>query len=276
MSSIRHVRRAARPLVASAVVVVAAFVMATTGASAGRSTPAQELLKRYQPVLVFHPNERFRPTKVNSFVKDSVLEQSLGVDPALLPLDSYWQLADSNPQPGNLPSSTPGTLFRLNQAGCSAGAPLGGSDCYAAAWKKGAGPDAVYGRVVRTPSAIVLQYWLFYYDDTLILPPIPIPGYGPATFWQSHEGDWEVVNVILDPNEKPVEAAYSQHCSGQRKAWGDVQKWPARGTHPVAYVALGSHANYFAPGVGPLGAIPINPACIPSFVPAMLRPYVVD
>jgi hypothetical protein len=258
------------------VIVAAAFAVATSGASAAPSTSDHELLKTYQPVLVFHPNELFRPTGVASFVRDSQLEQSLGVNPGLLPLNSYWQLTDANPQLGKLPGPTPGTLFRLNQAGCSPAAPLGGMDCYAAAWHAGAGPDAVYGRVVRTPSAIVLQYWLFYYDDALVLPPIPIPGYGPATFWQSHEGDWEVANVILDPNGNPVEAAYSQHCSGQRMAWDSVQKWPAGSTHPVDYVALGSHANYFAPGAGPLGAIPINPACIPSFVPAMLRPYVVD
>ena len=35
------------------------------------------------------------------------------------------------------------------------------------------------------------------------------------------------------------------------------------GTHPVAYVALGSHANYFAP----LGLVPIT--CVPSLVPPL-------
>jgi hypothetical protein len=278
MSSIRHVPRATRSLFGSLVIVVAvaAFAAATTGASAARSTPDHALLKTYQPVLVFHPDELFRPTKVNSFVKDSELEQSLGLDPALLPLDAYWKVVDNSPKRGRLPGLTPGTLFRLDQLGCNAGAPLGGRDCYAAAWEKSAGHDAVYGRVVRTPSAIVLQYWLFYYDDTLILPPIPIPPFGPVTFWQSHEGDWEVVNVILGLDGKPVEAAYSQHCSGQQKAWAGVQKSPLGSTHPVVYVALGSHANYFAPGAGQLGVIPLSPACIPPFVPAQLTPYIVD
>ena len=115
----------------------------------------------------------------------------------------------------------------------------------------------MYGRVVRTDTRIVLQYWLFYYDNPLLLPPTPV-----GTFWQSHEGDWEVVNVVLGHDRQPLEAAYSQHCTGQRRAWDDVAKHPAGSTHPVAYVALGSHANYFAPGAGPLGTVPISPACI--------------
>jgi len=111
----------------------------------------------------------------------------------------------------------------------------------------------------------VLQYWLFYYDNPLLLPQTPV-----GTFWQSHEGDWEIVNVVLGPDEQPVEAAYSQHCSGQRKPWADVEKSADGSTHPVVYVALGSHANYFAPGDGVLGTIPIRAACIPSQVAPIL------
>ena len=253
-------------------VVLAAFAVGTTNAGAARDTSDHQLLKTYQPVLVFHPDELFQPTKVKSFVKDSELEQFTGTSQTQLPLDPFWTVVDSDVKLRELPPVTPGAAYRLDQVGCEADAPLAGRDCYAAAWERGAGGDAVYGRVVRTSSQILLQYWLFYYDNPLVLPPIP----GLGTFWQSHEGDWEVVNVVLGPDEAPLEAAYSQHCSGQRKAWAGVEKWPAGSTHPVAYVALGSHANYFAPGVGALGAIPINPTCIPAFVPVTLRPFVVD
>ena len=74
---------------------------------------------------------------------------------------------------------------------------------------------------MRTPTRIVLQYWLFYYDNPLLLPPTPF-----GTFWQSHEGDWEVVNVVLDADEQPLEAAYSQHSSGRRQAWAAVGSAP--------------------------------------------------
>jgi hypothetical protein len=265
-SSSRIVREGAAALAFAAVLVVG---VASGAHAAPASSPDAQLLRKHQPVLVFHPDEQFRPTKVQSFVEDSELERFVGTSLAELVLDAAWAVVDPDPEPGELPGPMPGVFYRLDQAGCEADAPLAGRDCYTAAWSEGGGGDAVYGRVVRTDDRIVLQYWLFYYHNPLLLPPTPF-----GVFWQSHEGDWEVVNVILDADETPLEAAYSQHCTGQRKAWADVEKSPAGGTHPVAYVALGSHANFFAPGAGPLGAIPINPACIPAGVPAF--PFLVD
>jgi hypothetical protein len=239
-----------------------ALVLAPGAAAASDTTPDAQLLKAYQPVLVFHPDESFRPTKVQSFVADSQLEQFTGTNPQQLPLDAFWTVVDSDPEPGELGELSPAGFYRLNQAGCEADAPLAGLACYAQAWGEESGGDAVYGRVVRTQTRTVLQYWLFYYDNPLLLPPTPF-----GVFWQSHEGDWEVVNIILDADGEPLEAAYSQHCSGQRRAWADVEK--RDGTHPVAYVGLGSHANFFAPGAGPLGLVPFNPICIPPFVPPL-------
>lgn len=220
-----------------------------------------KLLRKHRPVLVFHPQERFRPMKVNRFVDDSELERFTGSLPQQLAVDAFWTVVDPDPEPGTLPALAPGAFYRLDQKDCEADAVLAGRDCYAAAAETGRRP-AVYGRVIRTETRIVLQYWLFYYDNPLLLPPTPV-----GTFWQSHEGDWEVVNVILDRTGAPLEAAYSQHCSGQRRAWSSVEKSGAR---PVAYVALGSHANFFAPGAGALGTIPIANACIPAAVQPIL------
>ncbi len=225
------------------------------------STPDPQLLDTYQPVLVFHPNELFRPTKVQSFVGNSQLQRFVGTSSAQLALDAYWTTVDADPGPGSLPGPTAGVFYRLNETNCEADAALAAAACYAAVWSADPGGDAVYGRVVRTETRTVLQYWLFYYDNPLLLP-TPF-----GTFWQSHEGDWELVNVILDADEQPVEAAYSQHCSGQREAWADVETSPEDSTHPVAYVALGSHANYFQPSAAP---VPINPLCFPSAVPSSL------
>lgn len=249
-----------------------AITLATAGAAGAGAAPAaaapaapdSQLLRTYQPVLAFHPAEPFRPTKVQSFVADSQLEQFVGTDPAQLPLDAFWTVVDPDPEPGAL-GTLPAGVYRLNQTGCSAAAALAGLGCYAEEWAEGSGGGAVYGRVARTATHTVLQYWLFYYHNPLLLPATQF-----GVFWQSHEGDWEVVNVILDAAGEPVEAAYSQHCSGQRKPWADVEKRPAGSTHPVAYVGLGSHANFFAPGAGPLGLVPMNPACIPVSVTPFL------
>jgi hypothetical protein len=233
--------------------------------SAETVLPDAQLLRVYQRVLVLHPAESFQPTKIQSFVADSELERFTGTSSSQLPLDRYWTVVDPHPGPGELPPSTQGVSYLLNQVGCSPSAALADEACYARAWASGSGGDAVYGRVARTADRIVLQYWLFYYDDALLLPPTPV-----GVFWQAHEGDWEVVNVVLDQNEQPLEAAYSQHCTGERMSWSRVEKSPADSAHPVVYVALGSHANYFSPGAGALGLIPIPASCIPAAVQSVL------
>lgn len=249
-----------------ALAAVAAALVASAGAHAGTGgSPDTTLLRTYEPVLVLHPDELFEPTKIQGFVADSDLERFIGTSTAQLPFDRFWTVVRPDPEPGDLPPATPGVFYRLNQTGCSAAAPLAGSACYAAAWSTGRGGDAVYGRVARTATRIVLQYWLYYYDNPLLLPPTPF-----GLFWQSHESDWELVNVVLDNDQQPVEAAYSQHCTGERLPWAKVEKSPRDSTHPVVYVALGSHANYFAPGTGPLGTIPIPTSCIPPSIAQIL------
>ncbi|MCP8317537.1 MAG: Vps62-related protein, partial [archaeon] len=84
---------------------------------------------------------------------------------------------------------------------------------------------------------IVIQYWLFYAFNN-----------GPLN---DHQGDWEVIEVILDNSQVPLYASYSQHEGGEKTSWTNVEK--VDGTHPRVYVAQGSHANYFRSYQGNLG-----------------------
>ena len=61
-----------------------------------------------------------------------------------------------------------------------------------------------------------------------------------------HAGDWEMVQVRLDDAGEPVEAVYAQHSGAERCPWSAVE---TRGGQPVVYLANGSHAAYFRPGV---------------------------
>ena len=61
-----------------------------------------------------------------------------------------------------------------------------------------------------------------------------------------HEGDWELVQVRADRAGRPVEAVYAQHSGAERCGWPTVRR---RGDAPVAFLANGSHAAYFRPGV---------------------------
>lgn len=228
------------PIAALAAALAAVAVVAP--AHAGELSP-DELLARYQPVTVFDATEAFMPTSVGDFLADAELQQ-LGGDALYHPVDV--------PPPG-LPVSGEG--WRLDHRGCSPSGGLAAVACYVAAAN---GPSVVYGRHNVRAGAIVLQYWFFYIDNFWSLL-YPRSGFA----WQAHEGDWEVVTVILDAEQNPIQAAYSQHCTGEKRSWASVQKV---GTHPVVYVAAGSHANLFVPGIHP-----ISLDCYPPQIRAILE-----
>jgi len=226
-----------------------AFLAVLVAAAPAGAAATGTLLRKHEPILVFHPGEEFRPIPVEGFVRDSQLEAATG--------PASWILVDASPSADALPGTSP-PVWRLNQRGCFAGAPaLGDLACYAAA--DGSRPDrAVYGRVARTGGTTVLQYWLFYYDNLYRYPFLPT-----GAIWQSHEGDWEQITVVLDRARKPVEVGLSRHCAGEARPWDAVRHVKR---HPVVYVALGSHAHYFAPGTHPF-----DPACLPPQVTAFFQ-----
>jgi hypothetical protein len=132
-----------------------------------------------------------------------------------------------------------GADLRLDQRSCRAIEGIAATPCYVAAQAPHGTSPVVYGAAFRKGSRIDLQYWIWY----------PWNPYSPTVpagdLWLAHEGDWEAVSVIVDSAGHPLVAGYSQHEKGVRREWAKV---PKRGLRPLVYVALGSHANYFAPG----------------------------
>jgi len=102
----------------------------------------------------------------------------------------------------------------------------------------------VYAHVAADPGdhgKLALQYWFFYaFND----------------FNNTHEGDWEMIQLNFDASDagaalgtKPVEVGYSSHEGAERSAWGDAKLELVDGTHPVVFPAAGSHANKFTQGL---------------------------
>ena len=180
---------------------LAALAWLAVAAPAHASQGVPKLLTKFQPVLVFHPGEELRPTTVESFVRDANLEAATS--------PTTWTVVNGNPTADDLPATSP-PVWRLNQRTCFAGAPLGDLACYVAGAADEPGVT-VYGRLVRDEQRIVLQYWLFYYDNLYRYPFLPL-----GAIWQSHEGDWEVVNVVLSNAKRPLAVGLSQHCPGRR------------------------------------------------------------
>ncbi len=98
----------------------------------------------------------------------------------------------------------------------------------------------VYSHVATDPGfpgKLALQYWFFYpFND----------------FNNTHEGDWEMTQLVFDADDardalgkSPVEVGYSSHEGAERATWGDEKLEIVDGTHPVVYPASGSHANKF-------------------------------
>jgi len=98
----------------------------------------------------------------------------------------------------------------------------------------------VYAHVVTEPSRprkLALQYWFFYpFND----------------FNNTHEGDWEMTQLVFDAADarqaletKPTEVGYSSHEGAEKAAWDDDKLEVVDGTHPVVYPAAGSHANKY-------------------------------
>jgi hypothetical protein len=81
-----------------------------------------------------------------------------------------------------------------------------------------------------------LQYWLYARDN---------PHDRGILRTGRHEGDWELLQVRVVAG-RPVEAVAAQHSGGERCGWRRLR---LQDGHPVVYVANGSHALYFRPGL---------------------------
>jgi hypothetical protein len=95
-----------------------------------------------------------------------------------------------------------------------------------------------YARIVTDASTnqLALQYWFWYYFDD----------------WNnSHESDWEMVQLIFDvPTVEealatdPTYVGYAQHGGGELADWTDP-KILRDGDHIYVYPGAGSHATYY-------------------------------
>jgi Membrane domain of glycerophosphoryl diester phosphodiesterase len=97
-----------------------------------------------------------------------------------------------------------------------------------------------YARVATEadrPGKLALQYWFFYtFND----------------FNNTHEGDWEMIQLVFDADDasealgqEPVSVGYSSHEGAERASWDDDKLEVVDETHPVVYPSAGSHANKF-------------------------------
>ncbi|MDQ4030554.1 MAG: Vps62-related protein [Actinomycetota bacterium] len=190
-----------------------------------------ELARRFAPVLRYHSQELFVPLPRAAYVSRTQLKEQEGrfvrvVRQALLP--------DDLPDEEGTCLRSRGCLFFLDVRGVEPDPPKGSQRAY----------DAIENQLLRTTSPTVYSH-VTRYDDT---------GEYAVQYWflyffnfrlNEHESDWEQITVRLDADRNPVDVFYSSHEGGEQADWERVER---DGERPVVYPALGSHANYFAPG----------------------------
>lgn len=220
---------------------------------------SESLLRKYEPILYLYPkdedDEEYLPMDVEDYVRecslrdatwewdDIVLKEGtiglsdLGTNPNHSDGNKYLKFVENSDKPD----------FRDVLDTVNNGEKI--REFAAAAWQEYAPIKdhkiKYYGRQISDDGYIVLQYWFFYAYNSW--------GKYDAGF-NVHEGDWECIAIFLHLGTlQPLYVAYSAHYdSGEkiRRQWSDMEDGKNRiGNHPIVYVALGSHANYFDSGV---------------------------
>jgi hypothetical protein len=219
----------------------------------GNESPIDPLLLQYAPILHIFRGD-FKPKEVNSMLQESDLRSKVGED-------IY------NPTPSDLANTDPVLSVEdaLDMRDSEAGStpvvpPLDRFDKY---------QNAIYGRVTKdTPTAgeiknldrltagkeyTILQYWFFY----------PYNNFewsieeGEVYSGNNHEGDWEMIQLIVDPDTlTPEYATYSWHWAGSNYIWppkrgGEENEIELQltGDHPHVFVGIGGHANWANGGI---------------------------
>lgn len=181
----------------------------------------ENLAYEYAPILYFVDGERCFPVDVSYAIENSYV-YVVG-DPTPLSTSPTEALL------GNYTSSD--AYYLDNQRGTTEADDDGIENDYQN--KMAALGFTVYSHVDTTQN--IIQYWFFYAFNGGDL--------------NRHEGDWEMVQVVLSGGQ-PTEVMFSQHYTGQKATWDQVEK---EGDHVKVYVARGSHANYIKPFSGKIG-----------------------
>ena len=213
--------------------MLALLALAPAAAQAESRESAQlRLAQSYAPVLFFQRQQKpcgegepFRPTSV-----DIVLGRK-----GVLLRDSRGAVVKRAPTAADLWGLGKGYYLDLP------GNPLKPGCDYEQQFRKWneARAPSVYAHIATDPSRpgkLAVQYWIYYtFND----------------FTDKHESDWEMAQVDFDAPTATAalqtgayEVDLAQHAGGERSPWSDT-KLKREGTHPVIYVATGSHASYF-------------------------------
>jgi hypothetical protein len=229
----RSLREAGAVLVAGLV----AGGLASSSLGAVAAAPEQQLADRYSPTLALKVNdappcstsgEQFAPTSVDIVLGNPQVQL------VHAPTGQKSEIVKTAATESDLTGL--GESYFLNQRGV----PYRPGCTYARDSQRltrGRQP-VTYAHVARESGreGIALQFWFYYWFNH---------------FNDLHESDWEMIQLAFDaatPEEAlargPTRIAFAQHGGGETADWDDG-KLEKEATHPVVYVAAGSHASQY-------------------------------
>ena len=225
---------------------------------------ARELLLAYEPVLYFDSDNKVLPLDTDVYVRHCSLWQTPRPafsfrQPAMVKDWGTLTRADLAQYRSPAKSIYYLAFAQLDQATTQARQRQGistttshiinqGLEQYAALSPAERRPT-YHGRAFYSRDYLVLQYWFFY----------PLNDFKTSHGGiNDHEGDWEGVSLFLPKNRGQPEAAAvmvedwlplkllaAAHEGASAKDWDAIGR---QGSHPIFYVARGSHATYYEPG----------------------------
>ena len=214
------------------------------------------LIKTYEPVLYFYPEEKeYYPMKVDAYVDECSLWDDDWIDEQVLHKGEVQlnKLSAYDENDFYLSFVYHESVDKVDIESLS-------PEWHEKAWaiynamSEDEKKPAYYAHVVHNDekNCIAIQYWFFY----------AMSSWGAYELGGNiHEGDWEMITVFLQStNYRPVYVAYSQHIDipfihddYDKLIWDELyykfdEAILEDNTHPVVYVARGSHANYYSAG----------------------------
>ena len=192
----------------------------------GITSSADTIVQEYAPEFYFEGEETCYPISTEFHIQNSYLYTVDNSNPiSINPTESEIASYSSDIYQDYYLDNQLGTIDNYDQIISSA-----------KNWESTNG-NVIYYHMSNDSStqSTVVQYWMFYAFNKGEL--------------NQHEGDWEMVQIIFSGGE-PQLVSYSQHHSGQKASWDQVEKDE---NHIKVYVARGSHANYLRSYSGKLG-----------------------
>jgi hypothetical protein len=225
---------------------------------------AQELLIKYEPILIFDSDNKVLPMDTEPFVRQCSLWEtpraSISFQKPKM-IKDWGSLTRQDLARYRSPAKSVYYLYfaKLDEATAQAMQRQGITTTTGAIIEHGLKQYAAlpaddrqstyHGRAFYSGDYLALQYWFFYALNDFKT------SHGGIN---DHEGDWEGVTLFL-PKEQQTPAAAAiaadtwlptrllaaAHHGAEAAGWDEVER---DGDHPIFYIARGSHAAYYQTG----------------------------